>query len=295
MVGSEREQLERLLSASRPDKMASAKTEVFILSATMSNQHLPAELLDLIVDLLYDSTDALESCCLVSKSWIPRARKHLFTDIKFTAEGLQSWKTRFPDPFTSPARYTKNLLITCPLEVAVADGKEGGWITAFTRVVRFELDAFKVYVDQPGSYLTPFYGFSPALKSLHLTFYCVPSRQLFHLICSFPLLDDLAVTSHYYAWSERDDTPDDRTTNIQSLTLPSFTGSLELDMWTGMDFMAPGLLSLSGGLNFRRLQLSLKRETDPSLMTALVEECCPTLESLEVECDLCGTFSRHRC
>ena len=253
----------------------------------MSNPRLPAELLDHVVDFLYGSRNSLESCCLVSKSWIPRARKHLFADLVFTAKGLQRWKTTFPNPSTSPARYIKDLLITCPLEVVAADGKEGGWITAFTRVVRFELDAFEVDVDQPGSYLTPFHGFSPALKSLHLTFYSVPSPQVFDLICSFPLLDDLTVAS-YHGWIGRDETPDDQTTAIQSLTSPSFNGSLELDLWTGTDFMASGLLSLPGGLHFRRLHLELDKEIDASPITALVEGCRFTLGSLEVACNTNG-------
>ena len=75
----------------------------------MSNQHLPAELLDHIVDLLYDARNALKICCLVSKSWIPRTRKHIFTDVGFcTPSSLRSLrKSTFPHPSTSPARYTR--------------------------------------------------------------------------------------------------------------------------------------------------------------------------------------------
>jgi hypothetical protein len=72
----------------------------------MSDPHLPAEMLDHIVDHLQDTEYALRSCCLVSKSWIPRARKHLFFDIVFhTAKRLELWKETFPDPSTSPACY----------------------------------------------------------------------------------------------------------------------------------------------------------------------------------------------
>jgi uncharacterized protein (DUF2384 family) len=58
----------------------------------MPNLHLPAETLDHIVDHLHDTEDALRNSCLVSKSWIPRTRKHLFADTEFpTEESLQSW------------------------------------------------------------------------------------------------------------------------------------------------------------------------------------------------------------
>lgn len=45
----------------------------------------------------------------------------------------------FPDPSTSPARYTKSLFIGCPREVVAADAGEGGWIQTFPRVVELEI------------------------------------------------------------------------------------------------------------------------------------------------------------
>ena len=49
----------------------------------MSSPYLPAELLDYIVDHLHDTKDALKSCGLLSKSWIPRTRRRLFANILF--------------------------------------------------------------------------------------------------------------------------------------------------------------------------------------------------------------------
>jgi hypothetical protein len=98
---------------------------------TMPDPHLPAETLDHIIGYLHDTEDELRNCCLVSKPWIPRARKHLFADIEFpTEESLRSWKETFPDPLTSPARYAKTLLIDC----TTRDAEVGGWIGGFSRV-----------------------------------------------------------------------------------------------------------------------------------------------------------------
>jgi hypothetical protein len=56
-------------------------------------------MLDNVIDCLHDTRDALKNCCLVSKSWIPRTRKHLFATIAFTTtKRLQSWEETFPDP-----------------------------------------------------------------------------------------------------------------------------------------------------------------------------------------------------
>jgi hypothetical protein len=116
-----RQQAERSARAQRQNGATLTET-------TMSNIHLPVETLDHIVDHLHDTRDALRNCCLVSKSWVPRARRHLFAEIAFrTIESLESWKKTFPDPSTSPARYAKFLFIYCP-QAVTADS----WIRSFS-------------------------------------------------------------------------------------------------------------------------------------------------------------------
>ena len=96
-------------------------------------------MLDYVVDLLRDTKHALKECSLVSKSWIPRTRKHLFATIDFQTEAeLESWKTTFPDPPTSPACYTETLIVGCSHVVTAADGEVGGWIRGFSHVVHLE-------------------------------------------------------------------------------------------------------------------------------------------------------------
>ena len=69
----------------------------------MPNPYLPQETLDYIVDLLHDEPETLRECCLLSKPWIPRTRKHLFADIKFrSAHELELWKKTFPDHSSFP-------------------------------------------------------------------------------------------------------------------------------------------------------------------------------------------------
>ena len=258
----------------------------------MSNQRLPAELLDQIVDLLYDSRDALKSCSLVSKSWIPRARKHIFADIKFsTAEDLQSWRTTFPDPSTSPACYTRILAIECLQAIVAADAEEGGWITTFTHVVDFTVNAESMSTDRFPISLLLFYGFSPGLKSLDLTLFAVPFSQFFGLVCSFPLLEDLSVTN-YDGWIESNNDSDDQGIAVQPSVSPVFTGRLGFNLGTGLDFVVSWLSSLRGGLHFRSLRSSLCQQRDDLPVMVLVERCRSTLEYLEIESELFGTSVR---
>jgi len=260
----------------------------------MSNPALPAELLDHIADHL-DTACALRNCCLVSKSWIPRTRKHLFAKIKFvTAQKLHSWKRTFPDPSTSPACYTKTLLIGCLRAVTAADAEAGGWIGGFSRVVHLEVNGHSVATTESTVSLAPFHGFSPAIKSLYVSFAILPCSWVFSLVLSFPLLEDLTLIAYDIdASTDNGDDPDGPPTTIQSSKPPAFTGSLHLFLSRGgMSFITHQLLSLPGGIHFRKLDLTWFHEEDSSLTMALVEKCYRTVETLDITCNL-GMSIRH--
>jgi len=247
----------------------------------MSIPHLPPELLDHIIDLLHDSQTALRDCCLVSKSWIPRTRTHLFAEVKFdTEEGLESWKEKFPDPSTSPARYTKTLTVRIQI-VTAADAEGGGWIRGFSYVERLEVTAS--LLGEMVS-LLPFYGFSPILKSLRLDSYFHPSSQIFDLILSFPLLEDLNVAMRY----DNDDVDSSRTPTVQPPNQP-MTGFLDLSRCTWLGFIANWLLSLPSGIHFCKLAVRCSRLEDTLATARLVEECSPTLEYIKIDCSFRGT------
>lgn len=148
----------------------------------MSNLNLPPELLDHVVNLLHDKDYALRDCCLVSKSRIPRARKHLFANIVFSgADSLQSWRDLFPDPFSSPACYTHTLSVTfLPATTAACD-----WIKGFSRVVRFALNC-DTYDPNRRPLLSPFHGFLPIVKSFRVLFAVLPYSRVLDLILLIP-------------------------------------------------------------------------------------------------------------
>lgn len=255
----------------------------------MSNPRLPQELLDLTLDLLQDTEQALKNCCLVSKSWIPRTRKYLFADIRFrTEENLESWKENFPDPSTSPSRYAKSLCVDCVNSVTAADAEVGGWITGFSRVVHFEVGDSGSISRGLALSLVPFHGFSPIVESLRVAFSAVSSSQTVALVLSFPLLEDLTVITYYKA---QDDIFDEVSNAVQPLSPPTFTGSLGLFL-RGMEPMVHRLLSLPGGIHFRRLDLTWSYEEDTSSVVALVEKCTHSLESLDITRDILGTSTR---
>ena len=259
----------------------------------MPNPHLPPELLDHVVGHLHDTENALRNCCLVSKSWIPRARKHLFANIGFhTVKRLQSWKETFPDPANSPACYTETLYIGLYIIVA-GETEVGGLLRDFSRVVRLEVGSTRVgsLVGASEVSFIPFYGFSPILKSIRVVVPALLSSRLFKLILSFPLLEDLAVTVRRPQIYNADGSGEDETpTTAQPLNLPIFTGTIELPLEGGMEPFARRLLSLPGGIHPRKLALTWLHGEDLFTTMALVETCAHTLESLHIACDLPSTY-----
>jgi hypothetical protein len=265
-----------------------------VSAETTMSVPLPAEILDYIVSYLHDKQDTLGNCSLVSKSWVPRTRKHLFAVIDFTSpETLELWEEMFPDPSTSPARYAKTLAVGRAHIITDADAEVDGWIRGFSRIVSLEVESGAPYPESEFS-LVPFHGISPVLKSLRLNIPHLPSARIFDLILSFPLLEDLAVMINQTSVDGDDDSEDDETpTAAQSSTPRIYTGSLELYLPGGMKPITRRLSSLPGGIHFRKLTLTWPYKENFWLTMGVVEQCSRTLESLEIIWDLRGAPSQH--
>jgi len=256
---------------------------------TMTNPPLPPEILDSVIDFLHDQPETLQQCCLVSKSWIPRTRRHLFADIKFhSASDIESWKKTFLDVTNSPARHARTLFVGCPQLVTASDAEEGGWIRAFSGVASLDVDNG----DQDDSEvsLAPFYRFAPTLKSLCVYAIRLPHPQVFDFIYSLPLLEDLSLTG-YNQQSGIDGDPQGPQTLIPS-TSPSLTGFLDLAILGGVEIVARQLLDLPNGPHFRNLKFLLDRAEDIRWITELMIACSRTLTSLDITCSFYRTSVR---
>ena len=230
---------------------------------------LPPEILDLVVNDLHDEPTTLRSCCIV-KSWILRARKHLFARIEFHAKKshVERWKKTFPDPSNSPAHHTRSLSILGLTVVTTADTDLGGWIRTFRKVTHLRLECLS-WEDRQAS-LIPFHGLSPDIRSLRMT---STVFEVFDLVCSFPLLEDLALFLLVARGSSTKWAP--------PLTSPKLTGSLDVGAMGGIHFAIPRLLDLPGGLRFEKITLQCLNG-DFESTTELVSRCSDTLESLTV-------------
>ena len=253
----------------------------------MSNPRLPPETLDYIVDLLHDDPDALKACCLVSKSCVPRTRKHLFAEVGLLTEGhLKSWKKLFSDPSTSPAHFATTLHVGCAYAFTTADVEVGGWLTGFAHIVHFGVETLREpHYEESAISLALFRGFSRIVKSLRVIAVDLMNSLIFHFVLSSPLLRDLTVAGHSTLIDDADLRP--------VLNPPLFTGSLELLIRGRMKTIVGRLLSIPGGIHFRELTLMWWHVEDLLSIMALVKECSHALESLTITCHSDGTSIRY--
>jgi len=254
----------------------------------MSTPRLPTELLDHIVDLLHDTRCALQNCCLISKLWFPRTRRHLFASIEFDTEAyLESWKKTFPDPSTSPACYTTTLDVRCSHVVTAEDAEVGGWIRGLSPVVHLAVGNNLDSGGESKISFIPFYGLSPTVISLRTYFIDLPPPRVLDPALSFPLLEDLTVSSFFGPYPSDGDCSDGVSDDVWPVNSPMFTGTLKLSRG-GVKWTARWLVSLPGGIHFRKLYLTQFHQEDLSMIKGLVKGCSHTLESLDVDCDLGG-------
>ena len=93
----------------------------------------PPEISVYIVDIVHSGgqAEALRRCCLVSKSWVPRTRKHIFCTVEFWgSHDVGAWKRKkvFPNPSNSPAHYARSLFFGTVQSITDVVAEGGGWI-----------------------------------------------------------------------------------------------------------------------------------------------------------------------
>ena len=249
---------------------------------TMSDSRcLLPEIHDHIVDFLHDDTITLNRCCLVSKSWVPRTRKHLFAHITFRPGDHLKWLKTFPDPTNSPARHTRTL----NNEETLEDAGENSWIQGFSRVERLSVGCPSTRNISTSS-LIPYRKLAPSLKSLCVTSEILSHSHVFDLVRFLPLLQDLTLRG-----LGSDSKVHKSSTDVPPRTSPAFTGTLELLLVVGIPGTIRRLLDLPNNLHFRTLRLSLFHAEDLPSIAKLVTACSNTLEHLDLRCLTDGTLN----
>lgn len=164
-------------------------------------------------------------------------------------DDFKSWKRHFLEIVTSPASHTRTLSIDC---LGICAEGESCWTQAFSSVESLNLHNGSRPLYTSRCPLTPFHGFSSTLKSFCVDPIILPSPQLFHLIRSSPLLEDLTVVGRDGSSSDDNSLPR-LPSGVPSIS-PPLSGSLDLTILRGMGNTVHQLLDLPNGLRFRNLR-----------------------------------------
>ena len=200
---------------------------------------------------------------------------HLFACVEFTRTSIESWVKAFPHPPSSPTHYTRTLKIRGSWLFTVECPAVGRQIRAFP----FHNLVYLIMGSKSGGSrvsLVPFHGLSPTIRSLRLQLDQVQPSEVFGLVCSFPLLEDLTLTAFNF-WGR-----------VDGWALPSTSPRLTGSLWLhtadgGTSNIMRRLLDLPNGPNFKKIELSCVDDgIGSTLTTDLVSRCSDTLESLDV-------------
>ena len=117
-MGSKTSRAKRPLETMLP---TSLKTKAAIVPGIP--QDIIEEILDHLGGDLVISLRArpLQSCALVSKSWVQPCRHHLFRTIFFTSVSVARWLETFPVPEESPVHYVRSLLLSFDERIGVPE------------------------------------------------------------------------------------------------------------------------------------------------------------------------------
>jgi len=239
-----------------------AKTE------TAAVPRIPQEIIDEILDhLATDSAVAsLRSCSLVSKSWVPPCRRHLFHAVTFSSRNMFRWLNAFPAPEESPSHHVRDLCARiggrnrvpeCFFEV----------IPWFTNVEKVSLLGFGGLSVQSPS----LWGLPPSVTSLTIKTDMFTLVEIRDLLAWLPNLNDLSLSGYF---------PVGRVPlGIGPILRGRFGGGLRLLRGPANEHTANMLLEIPTGLHFTEVEIRCKHKLLPST-ARLVDACSKTLVKL---------------
>ena len=259
-MGSKTSKAKRPSEEKRP---TSAKTTVVI------DSRIPRDIIDEILDhLAADSGPSirtfrshLRACALVSKSWIPPCRRHLFRTIYFTLKDMKRWLETFPVPEESPAHYVRDLRFSIGKH-DVAREKFFEYAPWFENVERMGLYGHGSYEPL---WMPPVWRLPQSITSLTIRTDTVTLTHLWAIMVQLPNLDELSLSGSLAA------ADGGKLVGIGATLGGRYGGKLELyrlDAGSVVDM----LLEVPTGLRFTHLEIRGTHEC--FLPTVKLAEAC---------------------
>ena len=255
--------------SSKAKSPAPAESEVVVVP------RIPQEIIGEILDYLAADLRSLRSCALVSKSWLPSCRRHLFHAIFFTSETAK-WFETLQEPEESPARHVRDLRFS----IRGYDGapeKFFEYIPWFTNVEKVTLLGHGSF--QP-LWIPWLWKLPQSVTSLTINAGVVAVAQIRDIIVQLPNLDDLSLSGSVVAVDRR------RLVGIGTALRGRFGGQLRLLKGHADKDVMDMLLEIPTGLHFTDVQICGTRECLLSTVR-LAEACCKTIVKVSYTVSVC--------
>ncbi|TFK71883.1 hypothetical protein BDN72DRAFT_837018 [Pluteus cervinus] len=188
---------------------------------THITSRLAAEITDRILDELHDSKPSLSLCSVVCKSWFPRCRYHLFSDVRLTEKFVRSVESS-PNAKRSIEPYIRSVALGGGWAREELDwDKIVSFFQGLQRVDRLELETWSwSYLSASSArvLLSGMGSIFQTIRTLKLTYIRFTSFQkLVSFVGRFSRLEDLMLDN--VSWDQEEESQD---TNIESLEAPPF-------------------------------------------------------------------------
>ena len=230
---------------------------------------IPQDIIDEILDYLAaDSAfdvGSLQSCALISKSWVSSCRRHLFHTILFTSARITRWLKTFPVPEGSPAHYVRDLHLSVWDHDRVPPEEFSKHTPWFTNVERMTLSGGHGSLQQ-----LSVSSVWQSVTSLTININSVTPLQIRDVMVRLPNLDDLSFSGYPDNWAPP---------GIGTVASGRFGGQLQLSGGTTGSGIVDMLLEIPTGLHFTEVHIRSAREYLLSTVM-LVEACAKTLVKL---------------
>ena len=242
----------------------------------------PQDIIDEILDHLAADSDfeSLRACVLVSRSWVPSCRRHLFHTLDLTWGKMDRWLYAFPVPEESPAYHFRALRIT----ISGINWFPDKFFEHAPRFMNVRKLSFFGGERCLGSRLPSRWKLPESVTSLTIeASNGVGLVEIWDIMARLPNLDDLSLWGFFV--------PADRCAlrGIGTVLRGRFGGELVLGTVYANYECTNLLLEMLAGLPFIKVEINCAREYIPSVIR-LVEACSKTIVKLSLDVRYGGKY-----
>lgn len=230
-------------------------------------ERIPQELVDKLIDELVDDAKSLRTCCLISRRWVGRSRRHLFRLLTFPrTDKFTSYRNMFPIDH-SVNSHVRALVIA---QVPYSGLEHFKAFRGLESLILVDIVNRPMEGQDTIGFLAEGFGATLSIKSLKLIQWRVSPTTLMEFICRFPSLKELIIQRM------------DFLCGLPRWKLPSrfprFTGRLDFVDRNGHDAVGRFLRLLSRlPLAFREISIETVSSGAPDPIITILEKCSPVL------------------